>query len=95
MPVGSGAGRLAWGTALWLWRPMHERDRHPGRRALEEDVDPREVLGVIAQLDPPGDEGRVDASSALPSRETVAVLVTLRTTDHRKASARRSGSAWA
>jgi hypothetical protein len=38
-----------------------ERGGHPGAPAVEVDVDAGEVFGVIAQLDPAADEGRVDA----------------------------------
>lgn len=34
---------------------------HPGGPAVEVDVEAGEVLGVIAQLDPPADQGRVNA----------------------------------
>jgi hypothetical protein len=37
-----------------------ERRRGAGPGAIEEDVDPGQVLGVVAQLDPRAREGGVD-----------------------------------
>src|ERR1700694_1087856 len=70
MPVGSGSGRGAWGTAGGAWRGGAQRGAPPAGRAVEVHVDAGEVLGVIAQLDPPADEGGVDAVGVALERDS-------------------------
>src|SRR5271169_3408783 len=38
----------------------HERDRGPGRLAVQEQLDPGQIFRVIPQLDAPADEGGID-----------------------------------
>ena len=47
----------------------HERDRGPGRPAVQEHVDHRQVLRVIAQLNAPASEGRIDGIGVAVQRD--------------------------
>jgi hypothetical protein len=76
-----GAGGLRHGTVHVA--ADDEWDRGAGGLAVQEHVDPGQVFGVVAQLDPPADEGRVDGVGVAFQR-TVAVRITRRVTDHPK-----------
>src|SRR3974390_1761671 len=52
--------RRSRGNSLMHVMADHERDRGPGRPAVQEHVDHRQVLRVIAQLNAPAGEGRME-----------------------------------
>ena len=86
MPVGAGAGAAsgrAWG---WEWRPMTTGSALAHRPALEADLDGGQVEGVEDDLDARAHQGGVDLEGVASASETVAVLVTVRASDHKNAS---------
>jgi hypothetical protein len=59
-PGGLRGGRGGLGNGFGDVMSDHERGGHPGRSAFEVHLDVGEVLGLIAQLNPPAHQGRVD-----------------------------------
>src|ERR1700747_573586 len=61
--------RRSRGNSLVHVMADHERDRGPGRPAVREHLDHRQVLRVIAQLNAPGSEGRIDGIGVAVQRD--------------------------
>ena len=79
---GAASGR-AWG---WEWRPIDDRDAAAHGPALETDLHGRQVEGVEDDLDAASRPARRRPQRRCRARRSVAVLVTMRVSDHKNAS---------